>query len=254
MSQVNGDLVERALARLRCLTELESPSGNIEHLDALRDALATRWHELGLNIVITPGVAGDHLVAEWTVPNSVGHVLLVTHYDTVWPIGELERQPFAVDGDRVCGPGVFDMKSGIVAIEFAIEQLRNSGRAPSCTVRIVCIADEEVSSIDGRRVIEEGAEGAITVLGFEPAHPDGSFKNGRRGVARLSLRVTGRASHSGLAVDEGVSAIDELIDLLIDVRHGAPHARDVAINIGRISGGTRANVVAVCDLQSTLWP
>ena len=244
MSQVNGDLVERALARLRCLTELESPSGNIEHLDALRDALATRWHELGLNIVITPGVAGDHLVAEWTVPNSVGHVLLVTHYDTVWPIGELERQPFAVDGDRVCGPGVFDMKSGIVAIEFAIEQLRNSGRAPSCTVRIVCIADEEVSSIDGRRVIEEGAEGAIAVLGFEPAHPDGSFKNGRRGVARLSLRVTGRASHSGLAVDEGVSAIDELIDLLIDVRHGAPHARDVAINIGRISGGTRANVVA----------
>jgi glutamate carboxypeptidase len=238
MSEVDGDLASHALARLRYLT------GDVAHLSLLRDALASRWRELGLEVIITPGVAGDHLVAEWTVPQSEGHVLLVTHYDTVWSVGELERQPFAIDGDRVSGPGVFDMKSGIVAIELALEQLRDSGRAPSRTVRIVCIADEEISSIDGRRVIEAAAQGAIAVLGMEPAHPDGAFKSGRRGVARLLLRVTGRASHSGLAADEGVSAIDELIDLLLDVRRAAPQLDDVAINIGRISGGTRANVVA----------
>jgi glutamate carboxypeptidase len=178
------------------------------------------------------------------VADSPGHVLLVTHYDTVWSVGELERQPFVVDGDRVTGPGVFDMKSGIVAIELALEELRASGRTPSCTVRIVCIADEEVSSLDGRSIIESAAQGAIAVLGFEPAHPDGSFKSGRRGVARLALRVTGRASHSGLAASDGVSAIDELVDLLLDVRRDAPVGHDAAINVGRISGGTRANVVA----------
>lgn len=244
MSEVDGGLASHALARLRYLTEMESPSGDVVHLSVLRDALATRWRELGLHVIITPGIAGDHLVAEWTVPRSEGHVLLVTHYDTVWSVGELERQPFAIDGDRVSGPGVFDMKSGIVAIELALEQLRDSGRTPSRTVRIACIADEEVSSIDGRRVIEAAAQGAVAVLGMEPAHLDGAFKSGRRGVARLLLRVTGRASHSGLAAEQGVSAIDELIDLLLDVRRGAPQLNDVAINIGRISGGTRANVVA----------
>jgi glutamate carboxypeptidase len=244
MTKANDDLTSRALARLQLLTELESPSGDVTSLNALRDALATRWRELGLSVSIEAGAAGDHLVAEWTVPDSPGHVLLVTHYDTVWSVGELERQPFAIDGDRVTGPGVFDMKSGIVAIELALEGLRASGRTPSCTVRIVCIADEEVSSLDGRRIIEAAAQGAIAVLGFEPAHPDGSFKSGRRGVARLALRVTGRASHSGLAATEGVSAIDELVDLLIDVRRDAPQDRGAAINIGRISGGTRANVVA----------
>ena len=244
MIPVDNPLLASALERLRYLTELESPSGNIEYLGELRDALVTRWRELGLNVSTTPGASGDHVVAEWTVPGSAGHVLLVTHYDTVWPIGELARQPFAVDGDRVMGPGVFDMKSGIVAIEFAFAQLRQEGRAPIRTIRVVCIADEEVSSVDGRRVIEAEVEGAIAVLGFEPAHSDGAFKNGRRGVARLLLRVTGRASHSGLAADQGISAVDELVDLLMDVREGAPQVHDAGINIGRISGGTRANVVA----------
>ena len=244
MISVDDALLASALERLRYLTELESPSGNIEYLNVLRDALVTRWRELGLDVSITPGTTGDHIVAEWTVPESTGHVLLVTHYDTVWPVGELARQPVVVCGDRVRGPGVFDMKSGLVAIEFALAQLRQSGRTPIRTIRVVCIADEEVSSVDGRRVIDAEAEGAVAVLGFEPAHPDGAFKNGRRGVARLLLRVTGRASHSGLAADEGISAVDELVDLLMDVREGAPQAPDAGINIGRISGGTRANVVA----------
>jgi glutamate carboxypeptidase len=244
MTKVDDDFGSRALARLQLLTELESPSGDVASLNALRDALAEKWRELGLTVTIEPGAAGDHLVAEWTVPDSPGHVLLVTHYDTVWSVGEVERQPFAVEGDRITGPGVFDMKSGIVAIELALEELRKSGRTPSRSLRIVCIADEEVSSIDGRHVIESAAQGAICVLGFEPAHPDGSFKSGRRGVARLLLRVTGRAAHSGLAASEGISAIDELVDVLVDVRRDAPLDKGAAINIGRISGGTRANVVA----------
>jgi glutamate carboxypeptidase len=244
MKKIHDGLAARALARLRLLASLESPSGDVQSLNVLRDALVSRWRELGLSVTIEPGTAGDHLVGEWTVPDSKGHVLLITHYDTVWSVGELERQPFKLDGDRITGPGVFDMKSGIVAIELALEEMRASGREPTCTVRIVCIADEEVSSIDGRRVIEAESRGAIAALGFEPAHPDGSFKSGRRGVARLLLRVTGRAAHSGLSAGDGVSAIDELIDLLLVVRNDAPLDDDAAVNIGRISGGTRANVIA----------
>ena len=123
MSNNVGELATRALERLEHLTALESPSGDVVHLNALRDALVAKWRQLGLTVTITPGAAGDHLVAEWTVDHSEGHVLLVTHYDTVWSVGELERQPFTIDGDVVRGPGVVDMKSGIVAVELALEGL-----------------------------------------------------------------------------------------------------------------------------------
>lgn len=240
----NHDLSVRALARLEELTRLESPSGDREHLNVLRDNLVGRWSALGLEVTVVSGVAGDHVVADWMVPGDQGHVLLITHYDTVWPVGELLRQPFAHDGDVVSGPGTLDMKAGIVAIELALEGLRERGETPTTSLRIVCVADEELSSLDGRRVVEQAAQGATSVLGFEAAHPDGAFKNGRRGVARLLITVTGRAAHAGLAADAGVSAIDELVDLLNDIRVHAPVATDGAVNVGRIRGGSRANVVA----------
>lgn len=233
-----------ALMRLRDLVELESPSGDVSRLKVLADALARRWRELGLEVMTVPGPAGDHLVGEWVVPGSTSHVLVLTHYDTVWPVGELERQPFEVTGDAVRGPGVLDMKAGIVALELALERVRASGRAPAVGVRIVAVADEEVSSVDGRRVIEDQCAGAIAVLGLEPSHPDGALKNARRGVARVAVRLSGRAAHAGLAAEQGVSAIDELVDVLVALRRDFPRTADASLNVGRISGGTRANVVA----------
>jgi glutamate carboxypeptidase len=93
-------------------------------------------------------------------------------------------------------------------------------------------------------VVLSEAEGAIAVFGLEPPHPDGGFKSGRRGVARVVLRVKGREAHAGLNAATGVSAVDELVDQLIDLRTAIPDVADAACNVGRIVGGTRANVVA----------
>lgn len=233
------------IQRLRDLVECESPSGDVALLNVMRDRLKEQWRDLGVDVSIIDGPAGDHLVGTWTSSGAeAGHLLFLTHYDTVWASGELNRQPFEVDGDIAFGPGVLDMKGGIVAWEIAVELMKQRGLAPTRNVRIVSIADEEVSSVDGRRVVLRESAGAVAVFGLEPPNGDGGFKNARRGVARVLLRATGREAHAGLDAARGVSAVDELVDQLIDLRSAMPTTSDAACNVGRIDGGTRANVIA----------
>jgi glutamate carboxypeptidase len=111
-------------------------------------------------------------------------------------------------------------------------------------VQAVLVCDEEISSPTGRDAVMAAAANAAAVLGLEPPHPSGDLKNGRRGVARVRLEVEGRESHAGLAAADGVSAIDELIDQLVRLRSGLAGQPDVSCNVGHITGGTRANVVA----------
>jgi glutamate carboxypeptidase len=260
-----GAALAAAVERLARLVRLESPSGDVPRLDALRDVLAERLAELGGTVELVPGDAGDHVRAAFPgaggageaggagrAPGGAGgagrapggHILVVGHYDTVWEAGWLASHPFVVRDLVASGPGVLDMKGAIVALEFAFELLRDSGRALAQPVQVVLVADEEVSSPDGRTAVMHAAAGAAAVVGLEPPHPDGGLKTGRRGVARVRLEVHGREAHAGLAVAGGVSAIDELLDQLVRLRDALPRASDLGWNIGRVSGGTRANVVA----------
>jgi len=236
-----------AVARLAHLVRLESPSGDVRLLGALRDVLAERLAQLGGTVELVPGEACDHVRA--TFPGSGrspegGHILVVGHYDTVWEAGWLASHPFTMRGPVATGPGVLDMKGAIVALELAFELLKDSGLPLAQPVRVVLVADEEVSSPHGRTAVMDAAAGAAAVVGLEPPHPDGSLKTGRRGVARVRLEVHGREAHAGLAVAGGVSAIDELLDQLLRLRDALPRAADLGWNIGRVSGGTRANVIA----------
>jgi glutamate carboxypeptidase len=244
-------LAHEVATRLQEMIEIESPSRSVASLNVLRDNLVGRWTSLGLDVEVVQGAEGDHLVATLRPPESfnesgrsVGHVCFITHYDTVWPVGELARQPFVIADDRAFGPGCFDMKGGIVAFETAVQLMQELDITAAQEIRLICIADEEVSSVDGRRIVLEHAKGASAVLGLEPCHPDGSFKNGRRGVARVALKVTGREAHSGLDATLGVSATDELVDQLMALRRTLPEAKDVGCNIGLLNGGSRANVIA----------
>jgi len=260
-----------AVERLARLVRLESPSGDVTRLGALRDVLADRLAELGGTVQLVPGGAGDHVRAVFPATSPAasratspaafpttspaasrtvggapagGHILVVGHYDTVWEAGWLASHPFTLRGLVASGPGVLDMKGAIVALELAFELLKDSGRAPAQPVQVVLVADEEVSSPHGRTAVMDAAAGAAAVVGLEPPHPDGGLKTGRRGVARVRLEVHGREAHAGLAVAGGVSAIDELLDQLVRLRDALPRAADLGWNIGRVSGGTRANVVA----------
>ncbi len=225
-----------AVQTLRELVELESPSGAGEPLAALRDVLVAKYAEAG----VTFGVReGGHLDA--CVGSGERHLLVLGHYDTVWPLGRLADTPFTVAGDVATGPGVFDMKGGLVALLWALRTLDGE---PALPLRIVLTADEEIGSPSGAAVVAEACDGAVAALALEPPLANGTLKVGRRGVARVLLSVTGREAHAGLDAADGVSAVDELVDQLIRLRGSVPDRLAGAVNVGRVAGGSRANVVA----------
>lgn len=243
LTSAAGELLDFMRDRLRSYADAESPSGSADALAACADLIVAGHTEIGGRVERVPGPAGDHLVTTWG-PDDGPHLLLIGHYDTVWPVGQLASMPYVDDGERIAGPGVFDMKGGLVVIEAALRVLAGLGRSPVRQVRLVVIADEEIGSPDGRRVVEQHAVGAVAALGFESPHPRGVLKTGRRGSTRVRLTVTGREAHAAIDPGKGVSAIDELLDQLVAVRSVVPDDGSTLLNIGRIEGGSRSNVVA----------
>lgn len=237
------EIVATARDRLEALVRVESPSGDTAASAAAAALLERWWRQAGAAVRVVETSAGSSVIADLA---GVGDpVLLVGHSDTVWPVGALAGDvPWVAQGDLVRGPGVFDMKSGLVIMLAAVEHLRGHRHR---AVRAVIVCDEEIGSPTTRQILAESAEGVAAALGFEAPHPDGGLKVGRRGSTRLLLRVRGKAAHAALDPDAGVSAIDELVDQLIAVREivDDPALPGVVLcNVGTISGGTRANVVS----------
>lgn len=229
--------------RLKSYALAESPTGDVAALDACARLIEAGHAEAGGVTRRVPGPAGDHLVTTWG-PTGGPYVVLLGHYDTVWPVGRLAQMPYTDDGTRITGPGTYDMKAGLVAVEMAMRALAAAGVRPAIGVRAVVVADEEVGSPDGRSVVEREVAGATAVLGLEPPHPGGVLKTGRKGSTRVKLRVTGREAHAALDPEKGVHAIEELIDQLAATRAAVPGDGSAMYNLGRIEGGTRANVIA----------
>src|SRR5579875_639696 len=150
-------------------------------------------------------------------------VLLLGHLDTVWPLGTLGRWPFDVEGDRATGPGVFDMKAGVVQLLAAASMLDDPDGA-----WVLLTSDEEVGSAAAQPLIADAVRGAAAVLVFEPS-ADGALKTARKGVAQYTVRVTGRAAHAGLEPERGVNA--------------AVEAAGTTVTPTVVSAGTAANVV-----------
>ncbi len=224
-------------AALHRYTLLESPTGDRARLAALAEVLEADAAAAGFGT----GRDGDHLV--WTLPArevSGPPVLLLSHYDTVWPVGTLERMPWSVDGDVIRGPGVYDTKAGLAALLTAAGRI---GDRPHPEVRVLVVADEEIGSPTAGDLVRAEAGRARAVLGLEPPHPGGDLKTARRGSTRARIEVTGVEAHAALDPEAGASAIDELIDQLLRVRELVAD-RPVLLNTGTITGGGRINVVA----------
>ena len=185
---------------------------------------------------------GDHLVARWGEGDEP-HVLLLGHHDTVWPSGTLESMPVVREDGVLRGPGVYDMKGGLVAVELAFAAMQRCGVAPARPVRLVVVADEEVGSPTARPLVEANMRGAAAVLGLESPHPGGALKTARLGSTRVRIDVTGRAAHAALDPESGVSAVDELMDQLFAVREIMAAEPTVLCNVGTVGGGGRTNVV-----------
>jgi len=230
------------VAELRSFVEHESPSTDKAQLDGFADLLARRAEQLtgGRARVIGQEAAGGHVHVE--VGEGDRPILLLGHYDTVWPVGTLDRMPFRLKDGVARGPGALDMKAGLVQALWALHALREEGRAIPALVLLVN-SDEELGSPTSRALIEAEARRAAVALVLEPSQA-GALKTARKGVGMFNLEVIGRAAHAGADPLAGISAIEELARLLLALRAQTDGGNGTTINIGVIRGGTRANVVA----------
>ena len=234
---------EEMLEDLRLFVEQETPSTEKKLLDDFARFLAGYAATVGGRAEILPAVgSGDHVRIRWDDEGSGPPIFLLGHYDTVWAEGTIKEMPFGVRGDIATGPGVFDMKCGLVQGFWAVRALREVVGIERPMV-FICNSDEEVGSPTSRALIKEEARGAATVLVLEPSL-GGALKTARKGVGLYSVRVTGRPSHAGLDPEGGISAIEEMARLVLELHGHTDHRSGTTINVGVIGGGTRYNVVA----------
>jgi glutamate carboxypeptidase len=247
------------LSMLRGFVTVESPSLEKAAADRCCDTIAKEWRRRGVCVErISQKHRGDHLRITWWPGKSrpVGQLLVLGHYDTVYARGTLAKMPFRIARGRVYGPGTFDMKAGIVQALFALEALQRSGEPPPKRIVFLWTSDEEIGSESSRKLIETEARRSDAVFVLEPSFgPRGLLKTARKGVGEAEIIVHGRASHAGLAPQEGVNAIHELARQVARVQEWNDLRRGVTINAGLIEGGTRTNVIperarVVLDLRA----
>src|SRR5215510_1737909 len=233
------------LSLLQRMVEIESPSDNKAAVDKMGEFLGQEFRNHSGNVK-THIVSnyGNHLQIEFSGTPGQKPVMLLGHFDTVWPLGTLANMPFRIDAGRAFGPGVLDMKAGIVMMLFALRALREAG-AKHRSVTIFLDTDEEVGSESSRSITETIARQCEAVLVLEPAQgPQGFLKTSRKGVGDFTIRVHGKASHSGVDFEKGQSAIIELARQVLEVTKFVDLARGITVNPGVVHGGTRSNVVA----------
>jgi glutamate carboxypeptidase len=233
------------LSLLRKMVEIESPSDDKAAVDRMGAFLADAFERLGGQVTFYPQeAAGNHLKVDFPGGASGKPVLLLGHFDTVWPMGTLAKMPFRMEAGRAFGPGAYDMKAGIAMMMFALRALKEAGTAHR-PVTILLDTDEEVGSTTGRPIVEATAKDCEAVLVLEPSQgPQGHLKTSRKGVGDITIRVRGRASHSGVDFEKGRSAVVELARQILEIVKFIDLSRGITVNPGVVQGGTRSNVVA----------
>lgn len=230
------ELVDRLLR----LTAVDAPSGDTGVLSEAAGAFAEELAELG--DVERHSRSGITHLSTRLGPEDGKHVLVLCHYDTVWPTGTAAERPGRLVDGRLSGPGTFDMRGGIVAALGAL-RLLGPDRLPT-PVQLLLTGDEETGSASSQDLIVDLARKASLVLVTEPPLPGGALKTARKGWSSYTAEVVGRAAHAGLDPERGISAIDELLDVLREVSALRCPELGTTINIGTVRGGTQPNVVA----------
>ncbi len=229
------------------ITSMESPSTMPETQEPVMTRLQEALEEVGFRSSRFPGTEtwGQVLLRPRVCRSGVPYQLLVGHTDTVWPLGTLAEMPVEVEGDVIRGPGVFDMKGGLVQMVFALRALHDLGLEPTVAPVVFVNSDEEIGSPESEQRIRKLAARADRAFVLEPALGlEGRLKTTRRGTGHFRIRVVGRSSHTGLAPEQGVSAIQEMGHVIHALHALSDPDRGIGVNVGQVEGGTRPNVVA----------
>jgi glutamate carboxypeptidase len=236
----------------RELVECETPSGDRAAIDRFVDLMADTMAPVAAIRRLAGGAYGKHLVCDVRLPRrrkltrgTPGQILALGHSDTVWPAGTLRAMPFRSEEGRLWGPGVLDMKGGIVVFVLAVRALKEMEIPVAVHVRLQLNSDEEVGSPSSRALTETNARESSAVLVLEPGTGlSGKLKTARKGVGEYRLVVHGKASHAGVDFEAGASATLELARQIERIQTFNDLGRGITVNPGVISGGTRSNVVA----------
>src|ERR1035437_146352 len=242
-----NQLRDEIVSTIRELVEIESPSDNKAAVDRVAEAVAQNFSRLDGKVDVRIHRAkdfGNHLQVDFPGKSAAKPVLLLGHYDTVYPLGTLAAMPCRVMDNKLTGPGVLDMKSGIVLMLYALAALQAWHGGLPRPVTVLLVSDEEVGSNSSRAITESLAKQAAAVLVLEPAYGfQGAVKTARKGVGEYLVKVTGRASHAGLDFQKGVNAILELARQIEKISSFTDLKKGLTVNVGIVSGGSRTNVV-----------
>jgi len=235
------------IAFLRELVECESPSDDPAAINRFVELMSDRLSAMGTVKTFPGDCVGKHFQCTFRLPGKKksGQILALGHSDTVWPIGTLATMPWIEEPDRLCGPGVLDMKSGIAFFVFAMKAIQELDLPVARNVVLQLNSDEEIGSPSSRALTEKEAKRSIAVLVLEPGSGlDGKPKTARKGVGDYYVKVRGIAAHAGVDFTSGASAILELARQLEKISTFTNLKRGITVNPGVISGGTRSNVIA----------
>lgn len=237
--------LDEMVATISELVEIESPSDDKAAVDRISEIVAAKFTEIG-------GTArfhlardfGNHLQVDFPGDRSGKPVLLLGHYDTVYPMGTLAKMPCNISGGKLTGPGVLDMKSGIGLMLHTLAALKHWHGGLPRPVTVLLVSDEEIGSDSSRTITESLAKKSSAVLVLEPSYGSaGAVKTARKGVGEYQVKVTGKASHAGLDFQKGVNAIVELARQIEKVSGFTDLKKGLTVNVGVVSGGSRTNVV-----------
>lgn len=231
------------LSLVEKIVNIDSGSTHKEGIDQVGSILMEEYKKMGFVVDVHENAEhGNNIVLrheDATDPN----ILMLAHMDTVFPVGTAEARPFTIKGDYAYGPGVIDMKSSLVSLLYAVTSLYEKNDPAYKNVEIVLNSDEEIGSPTSKKLIEERAKDKKYALVMEPARANGAIVSSRRGGGGYTLTVKGKAAHSGVAPEDGVSAIEELAHKILQLEQLNDHANGISINVGIISGGAATNMI-----------
>jgi glutamate carboxypeptidase len=242
---VNAFDAAAILDGIRRWVEIETPTEAPAQVSRLAAMVAEGYRDLPASIERVAGRdgCGDHILARSSWGQDAPGILILSHLDTVHPMGFIERLPFRIEGDSAFGPGIYDMKGGAYLAYHAFRQLCAGGRSPLGITQLY-VSDEEIGSPTSRALIEAEGRKAKYVLVTEPARDGGKIVTGRKGVGRFEVFVKGVPAHAGSRPQDGRSAIRELANVILALEAMNDPARSVTVNVGVVRGGTRPNVIA----------
>jgi glutamate carboxypeptidase len=245
MTTTNPFDSKNILDGIRRWVEIETPSDAPEQVNKLAGIVADGYRGLRATVDRIAGKdgCGDHLVARSAWGQDAPGILVLSHLDTVHPMGFIERLPFSVQGDAAFGPGIYDMKGGAYLAYHAFRQLCASGAPSPLGVTQLFVSDEEIGSPTSRALIEAEGHRAKYVLVTEPARDGGKIVTGRKGVGRFEVFIKGQPAHAGTRPQDGRSAIRELANVIQTLEAMNDAARRITVTVGVVRGGTRPNVI-----------